>query len=176
MIVTLIGYRGCGKSSVAPLLAERLGCSWIDSDDEVVREAGCTIQQIFSNHGEAEFRRREASVLERLLSGSPQVIAAGGGAILDPKNRSRMRAAGPVVWLQASAETLAARIAADSGTAQQRPSLTGRSVTEEVADVLQQRFPAYQDAATIVVDVDDRSPAEVAAAILERLPTEEPCP
>lgn len=172
MIVTLIGYRGSGKSSVAPLLAKHLQCNWVDSDDEVEQRAGRSIRQIFDDDGEQEFRHLESQVLEQLFLHAPLVIAAGGGAVLSAENRQRMRSAGPVVWLQATPRTLAARIADDAATAQQRPSLTGRSVTEEVAEVLEKRLPAYQEAATIVVEVDRLSPAEVVEAIIPQLPAE----
>ena len=166
MIVTLIGYRGCGKSSVGPLLADRLDCLCIDSDDEIETRAGKAIREIFADSGEQEFRRLETDVLKNLLTGPPSVIAAGGGAILADINRERMKAAGPVVWLNASAETLAARISADESSDARRPSLTGRSIEDEVADVLSSRLPLYQDAATITVDAERQSPEQIADAIM----------
>ena len=106
MRITLIGYRGCGKSTLAPLLAQRLRCDWVDADVVIEQQAGCSIKEIFAREGEPGFRQREAAVLAELLQRDPVVIAAGGGAILNPQTRQRMRAAGPVVWLQAPLDTL----------------------------------------------------------------------
>lgn len=169
MIITLIGYRGCGKSSVGPLLAERRNCPCIDSDHEIEARARKSIREIFADDGEPEFRRMESEVLEELLSGPPAVIAAGGGAILSDVNRKRMKDAGPVVWLNASPETLASRIGQDAASQERRPSLTGRSIEDEVRDVLTARLPLYRDAATMMVDADSATPAQIAEQILQQL-------
>lgn len=169
MIVTLIGYRGCGKSSVGPLLAARLGCDCVDSDDQVEVAAGKSIAEIFQQDGEAAFRQIETDVLNQLLLRSNLVVAAGGGAILAEINRQRMRSAGPVVWLKASVATLAARITSDQTSATRRPSLTGRTVESEIADVLNTRIPLYQQAATMTVDADFASPEQLAAQIFAAL-------
>lgn len=171
MTITLIGYRGSGKSSVAPLLAEALGWDWCDADQEIESQAGCSIRQIFESEGEAGFRSRETEVLNQLLARPRSVIAAGGGAILADINRQRMQTAGPVVWLQANPETLAARIAGDQTSASRRPSLTSKSAVEEVTDVLHARTPLYQAAATMTVDADQRSPQEIVDEILTHLRT-----
>lgn len=168
MIITLIGYRGCGKSSVGPILAERIGCSFFDSDSLVERKAEKSIAAIFADEGEAAFRQLESEVLEDLLETPPAVIGSGGGAILADINRDRMREAGPVVWLRASPETLATRIAADDVSKKnERPSLTGKSVSEEVADVLKVRLPLYQAAAIITIDVDTGTPEEITDQIFD---------
>lgn len=78
MVISLIGYRACGKSSVAPRLAGRLGWSWVDCDRAIEQRAGVTVRQIFESSGEAEFRRLESEVLAELLRGSETVIATGG--------------------------------------------------------------------------------------------------
>ena len=174
MIITLIGYRGCGKSSVAGPLAKRLGWRWVDADTEIERRAGKTIRDIFAQDGESAFRKTEHDVMADLLAESQLVLAAGGGAILDDDTRRRLREAGPVVWLKASVETLADRIAADESTAERRPNLTSNSVsvTEEIADVLAQREPIYVACATLTVDTETHSPAEVVETILASLPSD----
>src|SRR5262245_42183978 len=108
--VFLIGYRGTWKSTIAPLLAERLGYDWIDADDELEHRAGKTIAQIFADDGEGHFRDLEAKIVAELSCQSRTVVALGGGAILRETNRAAIRTAGPVVWLTASIDTLAARI------------------------------------------------------------------
>jgi shikimate kinase len=172
MRITLIGYRGCGKSTLAPLLAQRLRCDWVDADVVIEQQAGCSIKEIFAREGEPGFRQREAAVLAELLQRDPVVIAAGGGAILNPQTRQRMRAAGPVVWLQAPLDTLAARIAGDATTAQRRPNLAGGG-TAEIAQLLAFREPLYREAATLAVDAGSRPPADLVDEILAQLPLPE---
>lgn len=169
MFVTLIGYRGCGKSSVGPLLAQSLQCPCVDTDDVIESRSGTSIREIFELQGEPEFRRLETDVLKDLFSGPAAVIAAGGGAILADVNRQLMKAAGPVVWLNAGIETLAERISRDASSENRRPSLTGRSVEQEVADVLNSRRDLYADAASIIVDADQGSPEQIAEIVLSQL-------
>ncbi|APZ96856.1 shikimate kinase [Fuerstiella marisgermanici] len=172
MVVTLIGYRGCGKSSVGPLLARQLGCDCVDSDDQIEARAGKSIREIFATDGVDEFRRLETEVLTDLIAQDNIVIAAGGGAILAEVNRQRIQAAGPVVWLRATVETLAARICGDGTTADRRPSLTGKSVEVEVAEVLKARLPLYESTSSIIVDSDMATPQELADEIFSRLPSD----
>src|SRR4051794_28059143 len=113
MLITLIGYRGTGKSTVAPRLASRLSFSWADADVELENQTGRSIREIFATDGEPEFRRLEREVLMQLLKRDRLVLAAGGGAILNEQTRQDFRDAGPVVWLQASVETIARRILRD---------------------------------------------------------------
>ena len=170
MVITLIGYRGSGKSSVAGLLAAALDMSWIDSDDVIEQRAGRSIREIFATDGEAEFRRLERNVLRDLTSQESLIIAAGGGVVLAEDNRRCMQQAGPVIWLQAGVERLAERIQQDASTAERRPSLTGQSVADEIEAVLTDRLPLYEDAATLAINTDDFSPDEVAEEICRQLP------
>lgn len=169
MILTLVGYRGSGKSTVGKALAKRLDCECIDTDDVVQQSAGRTIAQIFETDGEEQFRKLETEVLQQLGQQKDLVIAAGGGAILAEENRRLMSSAGPVVWLTAPADVLAARIVADAESVTQRPSLTGKSIAEEVAEVLQARLPLYQAAADFQVDVSQADPVEIAGKIFQWL-------
>ena len=169
MIVTLVGYRGSGKSSVGPLLADMLGCECVDSDDQIEFKAGKPITEIFSQDGEPAFRQLESEVLNELLSQPTGVIASGGGAILAERNRVKMREAGPVVWLQASAATLATRIGGDETSPSRRPNLTNKSVLDEVSDVLNARAPLYKACSTIQIETEGLEPAEIAKSIFERL-------
>lgn len=169
MVITLIGYRGCGKSSIAPRLARRLEWSWIDSDRVIEQRAACSIRQIFETEGEAGFRRRESEILAELLQQDHLVLASGGGAILAEVNRVRMRAAGPVVWLHASNEALAKRLSRDRSAGENRPSLTGRPIAEEVAEVMAIREPLYRECATIIVDSEREWPEQVARRIARQI-------
>ena len=169
MNVALIGYRGSGKSSVAAPLAAGLGWTTVDADAELERAAGMSIREIFAAHGEPWFRALERETLLRLLQNDRQVVSAGGGAVLDANNRRDLRAAGPVVWLRASVDTLLRRIAEDRTTAARRPNLTAAGGRQEVEELLARREPLYRDCATHVVDTDGRSPDDIAAEILALL-------
>lgn len=172
MVITLIGYRGCGKSSVAPRLAQRLSWTWIDADVELEQRTGRSIREIFATDGELEFRRLERETLVELLKRDRLVLAAGGGAVLNAETRADFRAAGPVVWLRASVETIARRILRDSPASQRRPNLTARGGVDEIRELLAVRTPLYEECATITVDTNDRPLFETVAAILERLPAD----
>jgi shikimate kinase len=169
MVVTLIGYRGTGKTSVAPPLARRLGLESIDADAELERRAGRTIREIFESEGEPGFRARERALLAELLQRDRLVIAAGGGAVLDPETRTRMRGAGPVVWLRARVETIDRQIASDPATRERRPNLTADGGRREIESLLAIREPLYRETASITLDVDDRTVEEIVAEIVSAI-------
>ena len=173
MIITLIGYRGTGKTSVAWPLAARLGWRAVDADVELEVRSGKSIREIFAAGGEQEFRRLERQVLVDVLQQDQVVLAAGGGAILNPKTRDDFKAAGPVVWLNASAATIQQRLHGDSSTAERRPDLTAQGGRTEVESLLAQRQPLYEACASLQVPTDVRaagatglpSPDEIADGI-----------
>lgn len=169
MTITLIGYRATGKTTLARLLAERLGWPWIDADVEIERRAGKSIAAMFAADGEPAFRDLEAAVIADLCQQPQLVLAAGGGAPLRAANRQAMRAAGPVVWLTARPETIHARMSADATTAGRRPSLTGKDAMQEIVHLLEVRTPIYGQTAHWQIDTEGRTPAELAAEILSRL-------
>ena len=169
MILTLIGYRATGKTTLGRLLAEQLGWDWIDADVEIERRAGKSIARIFAADGEPVFRDIEAQVIADLCRRDRLVVAAGGGAPLRPESRQAMRAGGNVVWLTARPETILARMSGDASTAARRPSLTGQDPREEIIQLLQRREPIYRESAHIAVDTEGRPPEELAAEIVERL-------
>ena len=155
-VVTLIGYRATGKSTVGPALAKRLGWHCVDSDVEVEKKTRRTIAQIFADDGEAEFRRLERETIAELVQQTNLVLSVGGGAILSEETREKLKAAGPVIWLQASVETIVSRLTADSKTEHSRPSLTDYADQRtEVAEVLKLRTKLYADTATIVIDTEE---------------------
>ena len=170
-MISLIGGRGSGKSTVGRLLAAGLDVPFFDADRACEESAGRSIADIFAGDGEATFRSLEAETIARLLKDNARgVLATGGGCVLNDETRVLLKKAGPVVWLTAEAGVLAARVTADEADAAgARPSLTGRSAADEMADVLKQRRPLYQSVATITEPVGERSPAQIAASIAERL-------
>ena len=170
MLITLIGYRGTGKSTLAPRLASRLNFDWIDADVELENSTGRSIREIFATDGEPEFRRLEREVLLPLLKRDRLVLAAGGGAILNEATRNDFRKAGPVVWLQASVETIAQRILREGATVPHRPNLTTAGGIDEIRTLVTQREPLYQACATMTV-ASEGSPIDVLVQrIIAQLP------
>jgi shikimate kinase len=161
----LVGARGTGKTTTARLLAARLGLPWCDADALLEQRAGQTIRAIFATEGESAFRDREALVLEELARGPRHVIATGGGVVLRPANRARLRQ-GRVVWLQAPAALLWQRLQADTATAERRPNLAGGGLAE-IEAVLAKRTPLYAEVAEWSVDTAEQTPAQVAALIAD---------
>lgn len=170
MVITLIGYRGSGKSTVAKPLAHCLNWDWVDADTVIEERAGRTIREIFATDGEPTFRRLEREVLASLLGQQNLVIAAGGGAILSEETRNLMRQSGPVVWLQADIDTLHARIHGDATTAERRPNLTNLGEKEEIARVLEARYSLYQAAATLIINTESLTVDSIVNLILDQLP------
>lgn len=172
MAITIIGYRGSGKSSIARPLAKMLGWKTVDSDDLIEERAGKTIKEIFEDEGEPAFRQLEKDILTELLNEEELIIAAGGGAILNPQSRELMKQSGPVVWLQATIQELSERIAADSQTETRRPDLTPLGVREEIEEVLNHRVPMYEEAATMIIITTGKTPEEIATEVYSLLPAE----
>jgi shikimate kinase len=164
--VLLIGYRGTGKTAAGRLLAARLGWGFADADDRIEAAAGKSIADIFAAEGEGGFRDREAAALADLCRLDRHVISTGGGAVLRPANRDRLRAAGFVAWLTADPETIWARLQADPTTAARRPKLTAAGGVEEVRELLAAREPLYRETASVRIPTATLSPEAVAAAIL----------
>jgi shikimate kinase len=174
--ITLIGYRGTGKSTVARLVAERLGWQWVDGDARVEELAGRTIREIFQTEGETGFRDRETAVIRELTARDRLVIAAGGGAILRPENRQAIKSSGMAVWLVASPEMIEPRLAADPNTAARRPALTTAGGAEEIRQLLEQREPLYRLCADLIVETDQCSPEQVADQIVRAVQEKSPSP
>jgi shikimate kinase len=169
--IFLIGYRGTGKTTVARLLAARLGWKWADADELLEERFGQTIRAIFAAEGEAGFRAKEAAVLDDLCKLSRHVIATGGGIVLRPSNRTKLKTAGLVVWLSADAQTIWNRLQKDATTAERRPALTVGGLAE-VVELLEARRPYYLDCADVTVDTAGRTAAGVVDVILEQLSVE----
>jgi shikimate kinase len=165
MNLVLIGYRGSGKTTIGPLLAKRLGYTFVDLDDVVVRRAGKPIAEIFAAEGEAGFRLREAEACKALEKARRHVVALGGGAVTDPYIRTSARRIGRVIWLRAPAAVLWARISLDHHSPQARPNLTPHGGLAEVEQILKEREPLYRSVAHHWVDTFPGSPEAVAETI-----------
>ena len=167
--IFLIGYRCTGKTSVGKMLAERLGWSFVDIDNLVVQTTGVSISQLVASHGWPRFREHERMALQAVSAGSRQVVATGGGIVLDARNVNSMSNAGKVVWLTANVKTIQARMRDDGATAGNRPALTKRGAMEETETVLAERAPLYRAAANLVVDTEGQTIAAVYNQILGNL-------
>jgi shikimate kinase len=167
--IAMIGYRGTGKSTVAEQLALRLGWDWVDADVEIEQRAGKSIAAIFADDGAGVFRDLEAAVVRDLCHRQRTVLALGGGAVLRESNRAAIAECGAVVWLRASVESIMRRLAEDAATAARRPNLTKAGGRTEIAELLAARTPFYRGCATLEVDTEQKTPAEIAGEIAARL-------
>ena len=161
--LVLVGLMGAGKTTVGAACAARLGRPFVDTDDVVEANTGTSVAEVFATEGESRFRELERqAVADACATPAPAVIACGGGAVVDPENRRRLRRAGFVVWLQAPPATLMDRV----GTGTERPLLHGGSTAtlERLAVV---RASAYEAVADALVDTDGRTVDEVIDAVLE---------
>lgn len=153
-VIFLVGPRASGKTTVGRRLAGELGLEFLDTDSKLAEKETASVAKVIEKYGWAVFRALESEVLSDAASGPPKVVATGGGVVLSAENRAVMRKKGLVFYLSAPAEVLADRLRADPKT-DQRPSLTGRSVVDEVAQVLAEREALYRDAAHQVIDAAD---------------------
>ena len=162
-LLFLIGYRGTGKTTIARLLAEKLGWAWLDADHLLEERAGRSIRQIFAEEGETGFRNQETAILTELSEKQDHVIATGGGVILRAENRELLKQ-GCVVWLKAPADVLWQRMQQDVATLQRRPDLAQGGLAE-VEELLRVRTPHYEACQDYTVDTVERTPNQVASAI-----------
>ena len=141
---------GAGKSTVGRKLAKKLGLQFFDSDQEIENRTGASINLIFEIEGEDGFRKREAGVIDELTNYPDVVLATGGGAVLDPVNRSCLVERGLVVYLRTDIKQLVKRISRDT----KRPLLNTDNPVKKMEELLAERAPIYEDMADLVVDTD----------------------
>ena len=163
--IFLVGPMGSGKSAVGRRLAERLGLEFVDSDAEIESRTGVDIPFIFEREGEAGFRARERDVLDALTARDGVLVATGGGAILDPDSRERLRSRGCVVYLRTSVGQQLAR----TRRGDQRPLLRNPDPRGTLECLMEQRAPLYEEVADLTVDTDGRRVAAVVEEIAGRL-------
>lgn len=163
--IVLIGFMGCGKSTVGRELQGLLGYPLVDTDQLIEERAGCTISGLFERDGEAAFRDMETAVLRELAQGggANRIIATGGGIILRPENRALLRSLGCVAWLHAPVDTIARR----TGRNRDRPLLHTDDPRARIEALLAERLPLYRETAHLDIDTDGLSCNEVACGILE---------
>ena len=164
--VVLVGLMGAGKSCIGRRLAQRLSLPFVDADAEIEAAAGCSVEEIFAEHGEAYFRDGERRVIERLLSEKPQVVATGGGAYLDELTREAIRKKGVAVWLRADLPLLLKR----TSRRDNRPLLKRGNPEEILQRLIEERYPVY-DKADVAVDSVDGPPEVTLERTFEALET-----
>jgi len=161
--LVLVGMMGVGKSTVGRLVAAELDRPLFDSDEMIEARTGRTVREIWSTDGEAAFRALETETLrDALAEQEPSVIAAAGGVVLDESNRSALQSPdAQVVWLLADVEVLVERVR----NGMHRPLLDDDPETV-LRSLYEVRAPLYQEVADAVVSVDNRTPTDVAKAVL----------
>jgi len=157
--IVLVGMMGAGKSSIGRRLAARLGIPFIDADAEIESAAGMTIPEIFDKHGEPYFRAGEARVIARLLNNGPQVLATGGGSLMDAQTRALIGEKGVSIWLKADIDVLLKRT----------KRRNDRPLAEKIKDLLPIREPLYAQA-DIVVQSRDEPHENIVDEIMTQLP------
>jgi shikimate kinase len=162
-VAVLIGPPGAGKTAVGPLLAERLGTSFRETDADIAAVAGRPVSDIFIEQGEPAFRQLEREAAARALREHEGVLALGSGAVLDPGTQARLEGL-PVVYLAADFGTVARRVGLD------RPHIViPGNPRGRLRAMLAERRPLYEQLATVTVETDDLDPDELAAEISARL-------
>jgi shikimate kinase len=169
--IYLVGMRGSGKSTVGRILARRLGWSFADADDEIEVLAGCSIAELLTAAGLSGLRDREADVVRAMARLERHVIATAGGCVVRQENRDLLRETGAIIWVTGKPETLWSRMQRDPQSVSRRPALTDLNPLEEIAHLAAQRDPWYREVAQFTISTDDRSPDQVAAAILSAWPS-----
>ncbi|HZP19607.1 MAG TPA: shikimate kinase [Bauldia sp.] len=169
--LVMVGMMGAGKSSVGRRLAARLGLPFVDADSEIEAAANATITEIFEEHGEAYFRDGERRVIQRLLDGTPKVLATGGGAFIQPDTRAIIEANGISIWLKADRDLILSRIK----RRHTRPLLKNGDPAEIVDRLIGERYPIYAKADVHVQSRDVAHDAvidDILAALLDYLESE----
>lgn len=161
--VLLIGFMGAGKSTVATLVAQRLGRPCIDLDRSVEAAAGRTIAQLFAEEGETAFRQLEREALVSLADEPSSVVACGGGVVTRAANLATLKALGQVVYLRVTAEEMLARVGEDPS----RPLLAGGGGVLAATALLDARESLYSAVADVVVDTVRSSPQAVADKVVD---------
>ena len=163
--IVLIGMMGAGKTTVGRRLAARLGRHFVDSDEEVEKAAGMSIEDIFAAHGEADFRAGEVKVIARLLKESGIVLGTGGGAFMNAETRALIKQAAVSVWIKADFELLFQRVSRRSN----RPLLKTANPRETLQKLIDARYPTYAEADITIISRDvpqDQVASEVIDAIV----------
>ena len=166
MNLILCGMMGAGKTTVGLKIAELTNRRWYDTDEVIVKNYGA-IPDIFARFGEAYFRKIETQTVRELSAEDGVILSVGGGLVLKEENVGILREKGKIVYLRASFQTLSSRLKADG----KRPLLSGEDETlsERIKRLLKERTPTYERVADFVVDVDGKTPDQIAREIVKMI-------
>lgn len=164
-MISLIGLPGSGKSTVGRQLARRLQLPFVDSDQAIEARLGCPIREFFERDGEARFRDIEAEVIDGLSQQGAGVLSTGGGAVLRPENRERLRARGRVIYLKSHPEELIRRLRHDTN----RPLLQVADPMAKLRELFSARDPLYRQTAHFVIETGRPSVATLVNMIVMQL-------
>lgn len=151
------------------MLSEMLNWPFIDTDSLLVSESGISIKEIVETYGWQTFRKMEHAIVEQACSRDRQIVAAGGGVVINADNVAIMKKSGRLVWLRAQPATIKARMTRDQDTEAFRPALTSKDSFSEIEETLIERYPLYQEAMDFFVDTDYVGLDVLAESIIENL-------
>jgi shikimate kinase len=154
---------------VGQALSNKLGWPYVDTDALLVSESGRSIKQIVKTQGWETFRKLERDIVQQVCLQGRQVVATGGGAVLNVANVKRMKKSGKLIWLTARPETVEKRMMGDQDTAAFRPSLTARDSLSEIIETMIEREPLYRQAMDFCVRTDERKIDEISDEIVQQL-------
>lgn len=163
--IVLVGFMGCGKSTVGREIGMQLNYPMMDTDNVIVESVGMPIAKIFSKHGEDHFRDLESDLLSQICETecTKQIISTGGGLPVREKNRDWLKKLGYVVWLKASVDTVLKR----TGKSNHRPLLNTKNPRDKIETMLAERDPIYSEVADLVINTDELEISETVHGIIE---------
>lgn len=163
--IFLIGFMGCGKSTVAAKLHREYQMQIVEMDETIVECEGMSIPEIFDKKGEKYFRDVESGLIQEIQKNNGQVVSCGGGVVLREENVTEMKKNGKIVLLTAKPETILKRVANDEN----RPLLKGRKTVDGISELMEQRRGRYEAAADVIVETDDKEIREICEEILKKI-------
>ena len=161
--IFLIGFMGCGKSTMAKLLAEKMEMTLVEMDETIEKEEGRTINEIFATDGENYFRDVESQLIVRIADEGGMVVSCGGGAILREENVANMKKNGMVIYFSATPETIYQRVKNSTN----RPLLNGNMNVEYITQLMEKRISRYEKAADKTIIVDEKEKPQLLEELLE---------
>ncbi len=165
MNLVLFGFMATGKTTVGKILAEKMSYGFVDTDQIIEDETGMKITRIFKEKGEEYFRNLEKETIQKVSKLDENVIACGGGVVLEPVNVEALKMNGELVLLEASIEEIIRRTRKDTS----RPLLWGKDSREKAIKLLESRNQTYHKVADLVIDTTGKTPENISKEILERL-------
>ena len=163
--IFLIGFMGCGKSTVASKLQKRYGMEVVEMDQLLSERQGMSIPDIFETYGETYFRDLESALVAEIRKMENQVVSCGGGVVLREQNVAKMKENGQIVLLTANPETILERVKDDEN----RPVLKGKKTVEGITELMEARREKYEAAADIVIHTDKKPVSEICEELKQKL-------